>query len=68
MYQLYQTRILAIFSTPQFLVAAAVAPATLVEADSSFLIFFFSMNEQRPKQPKQTWYHMQFGTQIHPKP
>ena len=36
----------------------AAKPTGLVEADSSSSSFFLATNEQRPKQPKQTWFHM----------
>ena len=46
-----------------FLVAAAVAPATLVEA-SCLNLLLLARNEWWPKQSKQTWLHMQLGLQI----
>ena len=47
-----------------FLPAARSATQVQQLSVCSFFLCFFSTNEQRPKQPKQTWQHMKFEPQI----
>ena len=42
----------------------AAKPTGLVEASCHLLLLLLWFVQKRPKQPKQTWLHMQFGPQI----